>query len=96
MKLTYILGLDLAKHKGRPCCAAERQSAASGEKDLPVRAAEVRMGSRLNSGKENGVASKGRVAQIGLSGKKKVPSWGDVLRECSHHDGTTEERAAAL
>ena len=38
----------------------------------------------------------GRVAQIGLTGKKKVQSSGDVLTECSHHDGRTKERAAAL
>jgi hypothetical protein len=32
----------------------------------------------------------GRVAQIGLSGKKTVPKFGeDVLTECSHHDGNS-------
>jgi hypothetical protein len=28
--------------------------------------------------------------------EKSTPAGGDVLTECSHHDGTTEERAAAL
>jgi hypothetical protein len=28
--------------------------------------------------------------------EKSTQAGGDVLTECSHHDGTTEERAAAL
>jgi hypothetical protein len=39
----------------------------------------------------------GRVAQIGPDWEEKsTQAGGDVLTECSHHDGTTEERAAAL
>jgi hypothetical protein len=49
MKLTYILGLDLAKHKGRAVLRGRETERCLWEKDLPVRAAEVRMGSRLNS-----------------------------------------------
>ena len=51
---------------------------------------------RSRKGKK-GVKCEGRVAQIDLRWKeKRTQAGGDVLTECSHHDGRTKERAAAL
>jgi len=38
----------------------------------------------------------GRVAQIETPLKNSTQTRGRLLKECSHHDGRTKERAAAL